>query len=79
MLFLFSRLKDETITPMSHQIGLQFMNCIEGLMYYCLKSHNANDASTVSKIMRLYKHYKKCLEELEVSIQSYNGGFDLHL
>lgn len=53
---------------MSRQIGLQFMNCIEGLMYYCLKTYDC-DASTVSKIMRLYKHHKKCLDELEVSFE----------
>lgn len=51
---------------MSREIGLQFMNCIEGLMYYCLKSQEIN-ASTVSNIMRLYKHHKKCCDQLEVS------------
>lgn len=59
---------------MSCQIGLQFMNCIEGLMYFCLKSHNDIDALTVSKIMRLYKHHKKCLEQLEVSTISRTTG-----
>lgn len=45
------------------------MNCLESLMYYLLKMREMN-ADTVSTIMRLFQHHKKCSEELQVSISS---------
>ncbi|XP_031616603.1 Fanconi anemia group I protein [Contarinia nasturtii] len=54
---------DGTITPLKCQIGLQFLNCLESLMYYSLKMHNI-DASSVSTIIRLFQHHKMCLDQL---------------
>lgn len=41
------------------------MNCLEGLMYYSLKLHEA--PTSASTIMQLFKHHQKCLEQLQVS------------
>lgn len=50
---------------MSH-IGQQFLNCLEGLMYYCLKTR-AFGEGTIETIYRLFVHHKKCLNKLQVS------------
>lgn len=50
---------------MSH-IGQQFLNCLEGLMFYCLKTRTFGE-ETIETIYRLFGHHKKCLNKLQVS------------
>lgn len=51
------------LTPMLCQIGNQFLNCIEGLMYYVLRMQDL-DENTVKIIQRLFTHHQKCLAEM---------------
>lgn len=53
------------MTAVTSQIGLQFLNCLEGLMFYCLKTREIN-ADCVSIIIRLFQRHQKCLERLQV-------------
>lgn len=53
------------LTPLMSHIGNQFLNCLEGLMYYCLKIRNL-DSNTVAIITRLFNHHEKCREQINV-------------
>lgn len=55
----------DALTPLMSHIGNQFLNCLEGLMYYCLKTRDL-DTNTVAIITRLFNHHKKCTEEIIV-------------
>lgn len=51
------------LTPMLCQIGNQLLNCIEGLMYYILRTQDLNE-NTVASMQRLFAHHQKCVEQL---------------
>lgn len=55
----------ETLTPSLSHIGQQYLNCLEGLMYHCLKTNDFGQ-KTLATIYRLYQHHKKCLTKLQV-------------
>lgn len=57
----------EVLTPMLSHIGQQFLNCLEGLMFYCLKTHDFENR-TLNIIYRIFQHHKKCLNKCQVSL-----------
>lgn len=56
---------------MNH-VGQQFLNCLEGLMYYCLKTREFGE-ETIERIYRLFGHHRKCLSKLQVSASPANA------